>query len=128
VTATGADAAGHLPTRSPGASLLARLLSLRNLAVLSGVHSVLFTGLMLCAFVLGKPEPVTFAFGFTHGILYLVMAVASGVAARLGTVPWTTAVVVIVLGAAGPYFGTYDFVREHRRRLREGSTAEPAGT
>jgi hypothetical protein len=104
--------------RPPNASALARLLSLRNLAALSLVHCVLFTGLMLCAFVLGKPEPVTFVFGFTHGVLYLVMSVAVGVAARLRTVSPTTAVVVIVLGAAGPYFGAFDLVREERRRRR----------
>ncbi len=97
---------------------MARLLGLRNLAVLSVIHSLLFTGLILCAFVLGKPEPVTFVFGLTHGILWIVMAVACGVAARVGTVPLTTALVVIVLGAAGPYFGTFDLLREERRRRR----------
>jgi hypothetical protein len=100
-------------------SALARLLSVRNLAALSLVHCVLFTGLMIFAFPLGHPQPVTFAFGFTHGVLYLVMAVAVGVAARLGTVSFTTALVVIVLGAAGPYFGAFDLVREVRRRRRE---------
>ena len=97
---------------------LARILGFRVLMVASFVHSVLFTGLLICAFLLGKPEPVTFVFGFTHGVLWLVMCVACGFAARLGTVPATTAVTVIVLGAAGPYFGTIDFVREERSRRR----------
>jgi len=105
---------------------LSRLLALRTLATVSVVHSVLFTGLMLCAFVLGKPEPATFAFGFTHGVLYLVMAVACGVAARIGTVPGTTALVVIVLGALGPYFGTFDLLREVRQR-GDDRTAQDAG-
>ena len=100
-------------------SALARLLSLRNLAALSLVHCVLFTGLMLFAFVLGHPQPVTFVFGFTHGVLYIVMSVAVAVAAKLRTVSPTTAIVVIVLGAAGPYFGAFDLVREERRRRRQ---------
>jgi hypothetical protein len=104
--------------RPPDDSALARLLSLRNLAVLSLVHCVLFTGLMLFAFVLGHPQPVTFIFGFTHGVLYIVMSVAVAVAAKVRTVSPTTALVVIVLGAAGPYFGAFDLVREERRRRR----------
>ena len=98
--------------------VLARLLSFRNLAVASVLHSILFTGLMLCAFVLGKPEPATFVFGFTHGVLYLAMAIACGIAIRLGTVPPTTGLVVIILGALGPYFGTFDFLRELRGRAQ----------
>ena len=104
--------------RPPDDSALARLLSLRNLAALSLVHCVLFTGLMLFAFVLGHPQPVTFIFGFTHGVLYIVMSVAVAVAAKVRTVSPTTAIVVIVLGAAGPYFGAFDLVREERRRRR----------
>lgn len=105
--------------RSPNESALVRLLSLRNLAALALIHCVLFTGLMFCAFVIDHPQPVTFFFGFTHGVLYIVMSVAVGVAAKLRTVTPTTAVVVIVLGAAGPYFGAFDLVREERRRRRE---------
>ncbi len=109
------DGARRLP---PDDTPLARLLSLRNLAALSLVHCVLFTGLMFCAFVIGHPQPVTFIFGFTHGVLYLVMSIAVGVAAKLRTVSPTTAIVVIVLGAAGPYFGAFDLVREERKRRR----------
>ena len=69
-------------------------------------------------------DSVTFVFGFSHGVLFLVMGVACGVAARLGTVSVTTALVVIVLGAAGPYFGTFDLVREWRR-LRARTEVDP---
>lgn len=109
--------------RPPDDSALARLLSLRNLAALALVHCVLFTGLMFCAFAIGHPQPVTFIFGFTHGVLYVVMSVAVAVAAKLRTVSVTSAIVVIVLGAAGPYFGAFDLVREERRRRREAAVA-----
>ncbi len=114
---------GAREARVPSDSRLARLLSVRNLAALALVHCVLFTGLMFCAFVIDHPQPVTFIFGFTHGVLYMVMCVAIIVAARLRTVSVTTAIVVIVLGAAGPYFGAFDLVREERRRRREAAGA-----
>ncbi len=83
--------------------------------VLSLVHSVLYTGLMLCAFLLGKPQPATFTFGLSHGIMYMVMTAAAAVAMRLRTLSVTTGLIVIVLGAACPYFGSFDLVREERR-------------
>lgn len=92
------------------------MLTIRNFIVFSIVHSVLFTGLMLCAFVLGKPQPATFLFGFTHGVLYMVMTAACLVAARLRIVSVTTALVVVIVGLFGPYFGAFEFVREERRR------------
>src|SRR3954449_9608745 len=111
-----AEAAAH--------PFLVRLLSFNHLMAVSIIHSILFTGLMICAFVLDKPQPATFMFGFTHGVLYLAMAVLAGVAAKLKTISVTTALVVIILGAMGPYFGTYDFIREARRR--RGGPSAPA--
>jgi hypothetical protein len=112
-----AQAAAH-PT-------LVRILSFNHLMVVSILHSILFTGLMLCAFVLGHPQPATFIFGFTHGVLYLVMAVLVGIAARLRTISVTTALVVGIMGAIGPYFGTYDFLREWSRKRRPPAAAAP---
>jgi hypothetical protein len=120
-----ADDTGPAPAEHP---LLVRLLSFNHMMVLSIVHSILFTGLMICAFALDHPEPATFIFGFTHGVLYMIIAALAAVAAKLKTIPLTTALVVIILGAFGPYFGTYDFVREYLRRRRGTSTDEaPAG-
>ena len=105
-------------------SIVRRILTVRNFAVFSVIHSVLFTGLMVCAFGLGKPQPATFFFGFTHGVMYMVMAAACVVAARLRIVSVTTALVVVIVGLFGPYFGAYEFLREERRRLREGSLTD----
>jgi hypothetical protein len=105
-----------------------RVLSFTNLMVLSIVHSFLFTGLMLCAFVLGKPQPATFIFGFTHGVLYMLTVALVIVAAKLRTISITTALVVGIMGAIGPYFGTYEFLREwnKKRRARADVAAGPA--
>jgi hypothetical protein len=105
---------------------LRRVLTIRNFIVFSIAHSVLFTGLMLCAFVLGKPQPATFFFGFTHGVLYMVMTAACLVAARLRIVSVTTALVVVIVGLFGPYFGAFEFIREQRRQQSEDPLADGA--
>ena len=119
-----ADDAARLRRRRRRIRWRSRVLSFNNLMAVSIIHSFLFTGLMLCAFVLGHPQPATFIFGFTHGVLYMAMAVLAGVAAKLRTISVTTALVVIILGAIGPYFGTYDFLREWSRKRRAATTAD----
>ena len=99
------------------------LLNVRNLGAFAIVHSVLFTGLMICAFILAKPQPATFVFGFLHGVLYMVMAALCLVAARRRIVTATTALVVVIVGAMGPYFGAYEFLREDRRQRRAQALA-----
>lgn len=99
--------------------MIRRVLSVRNFAVFSIVHSFFFTGLMVCVVALGKPQPATFVFGFTHGVMYMLMTAACIVAARLRIVSVTTALVVVIVGLFGPYFGAYEFVREDRRLRRD---------
>jgi hypothetical protein len=85
-----------------------------------------YLSLLACAFALGKPEPATFALGLTHGLLWIAMSLACITAARLRVVPLRLAVAVAVLGGIGPFFGSYEFVREQRRRqdrVRTGQTA-----
>ena len=105
----------------PRPSLARRVLSIRNFAVFSIVHCVAFTGLMVCAFVLGKPQPATFLFGFTHGVMYMIVTAACIVAARLRILSVTTALVVVIVGLFGPYVSTYEFLRGHRRREDDGT-------
>lgn len=95
-----------------GPRLLRGILTLRNFAVFSVIHSVAFTGLMLCAFFLGKPQPITFAFGFAHGVMYMIAVATVIVAKRLQIVSTTTTLVVIIVGLAGPYFSAFEFIRE----------------
>ena len=84
----------------------------------SFTHSVIYLGLLLCAFALGNPEPATFVLGLTHGLLWIAMSLICIVATRLRIVPLRLAVAVAVLGGIGPFFGSYEFVREQRRRER----------
>ena len=91
-------------------------MSFRRLEAVSVVHSLIYLGLLACAFAAGKPEPVTFILGLTHGVLWIVMSCACLFAARRRIVPWRLAVAVAVLGGIGPFFGTAEFVRAERAR------------
>ncbi len=81
-------------------------------------HSCVYTSLLVCAFVLGKPQPATLVLGWTHGLLWIGMSLACIAAARRRVVPLRLAVAVAVLGGIGPFFGSYEFVREQRRRAQ----------
>jgi hypothetical protein len=79
-------------------------------------HSCIYTALLVCAFAAGKPEPATFALGLTHGLLWIAMSLTCIVCVRLRIVPLRLAAAVAVLGGIGPFFGSFEFVREQRRR------------
>jgi len=91
-------------------------LSFTRLKWTSFTHSCIYLALLVCAFAIGKPEPVTFALGMTHGLLWIFMSLACIVAARLRVVSLRLAVAVAVLGGIGPFFGSYEFIREQRLR------------
>jgi hypothetical protein len=79
-------------------------------------HSCVYSSLLICAFALGKPQPATFVLGWTHGLLWIGMSLACITAARMKVVSLRLAVAVAVLGGIGPFFGSWEFVREQRRR------------
>ncbi len=82
----------------------------------SFTHSCIYTALLVCAFAIGKPQPETFVLGMSHGLLWIGMSLACIAAARLRVVSLRLAVAVAVLGGIGPFFGSYEFLREQRRR------------
>jgi hypothetical protein len=87
----------------------------RRLKWASFTHSCVYLSLLICAFVIGKPQPETFVLGLTHGLMWIFMSLACIVAVRVHIVPMRLAVAVAVLGGIGPFFGSYEFVREQRR-------------
>ncbi|HEV2922476.1 MAG TPA: hypothetical protein VGW98_00425 [Solirubrobacteraceae bacterium] len=84
----------------------------------SFIHSCVYLALLVSAFAAGKPEPLTFILGLTHGVMWIFMSLASITAARLGIVSLKTAVAVAVLGGIAPFFGSYQFAREARMPAR----------
>lgn len=103
---------------STGARSAAGPLTFTRLKWTSFTHSCVYIALLLSAFVAGKPEPLTFALGLTHGLMWIFMSLACLTAARIGIVSLRLSVAVAVLGGIGPFFGSYEFVREQRRRPR----------
>jgi hypothetical protein len=83
----------------------------------SFVHSCVYLALLVSAFVAGNPEPLTFVLGLTHGLLWIFMSLACITASRLRVVSLKLAVAVTVLGGIGPFFGSYQFIREQRAPL-----------
>jgi hypothetical protein len=77
-------------------------------------HSIVYLSLIACALA-GLAGP-TLVLGWTHGILWIVMSMACIAAVRLRVIPLRVGVAVAVLGGLGPFIGSYEFVREQRRR------------
>src|SRR6201996_8745691 len=89
----------------------------RRLEVTSFCHSVVSLGLLVCAFVLGNPQPVTFWLGLAHGVLWIAMSLVCIAAAKARVIPFWLAVTVAVLGGLGPFAGSIGFVIVERNRL-----------
>lgn len=91
-------------------------LTFERLKWTSFFHSCVYVALLICAFAAGNPQPLTFVLGLTHGLLWIFMSLACLTAARLRIVSLRLAVAVTVLGGVGPFFGSYEFIREQRQR------------
>ena len=91
-------------------------ITFRRLEVASFTHSTVYLALLVCAFILGKPEPETFILGLSHGLIWIVMSLVCIAAARARVIPFWLAVTVAVLGGLGPFAGTIGFVVADRRR------------
>lgn len=107
---------------------LVRAITFRRLEVASFTHSVVFTALLVCAFALNNPEPETFIFGMTHGLMWIAMSLVCLVAARLRVIPFWLAVTIAVLGGLGPFLGSLGFVVLERRRARGDWPSTPIVT
>jgi hypothetical protein len=94
------------------------LITFRRLEYVSFAHSLVYFALLFCWLALGNPQPATVILGFTHGCVWIAMALTCLHAARLRIIPLRVAVAVAVLGGIGPFFGSAEFIREQRRRAR----------
>jgi len=99
----------------PVAERFRRHITYGRLEATSIFHSLVFAGLLVCAFLIGKPQPWTFLFGFVHGVLFAIMCVVCLAAARYRVIAPQVAVAVIVFGGVGPFIGSAFFVRYANR-------------
>jgi hypothetical protein len=108
------------PARRAGAGPL----TFTRLKWVSLAHSCVYTALLICAFAAGSPQPLTFVLGLSHGLLWIFMSIACLAAARLRIVSLRLAVAVAVLGGIGPFFGSYEFLREERLRKARSTVSD----
>ena len=92
------------------------MVTFRRLEAVSFFHSAVYLALLICAFVLGNPEPATFILGLTHGLMWIGMSLVCLFAARARIIPFWLAVTVVVLGGLGPFCGSVGFVLASRGR------------
>jgi hypothetical protein len=102
-----------------------RFVTFGRLEAVSFIHSTVYLGLLICAFVLGNPEPATFILGMAHGLIWIGMSLVCIAAARARIIPYWLAITVAVLGGLGPFAGTIGFVIESRRRRQRRVSGLP---
>lgn len=100
------------------------MLTFQRLKWASFTHSTIYL-LLLVAWLVPGLHPEELVLGTAHGVGWIVMCVLSLIALRLRIISMRLAVAVAVIGAIGPFVGSYEFVREERRRAAWGP---PPGT
>jgi hypothetical protein len=83
-----------------------------RLEVVSLVHSTIYFALLVSAFLLDGPQPYTFIFGLSHGLIWIGMSILSVFAVRYGVINLRLAVAIAVLGCVAPFFGSAEFLRQ----------------
>jgi len=90
-------------------------LSFGTLKRLSFTLSAIYLTLLVVWIVPGL-HTFEFIFGMAHGLGWILMCVLVLAAVRARVMPLRLGVAVAVIGAIGPFVGSYEFVREERRR------------
>jgi hypothetical protein len=102
-----------LPPRPSRASRLTP--SFTTLKHLSFAHSTVYA-ILLTVWLVPGLHTLEFVFGMAHGVGWIVMCVLCIEALRARFISLQLAVAVAVIGAVGPFVGSYEFIRESRRR------------
>ncbi len=89
--------------------------SFATLKRLSFTHSAIYA-VLLTAWIVPGLHPVEFVFGMAHGLGWFAMCALTLAAVRARVIPLRLGVAVAIVGAVGPFVGSYEFVREERRR------------
>ena len=98
--------------------------SFTTLKHLSFAHSTIYA-ILLTVWLVPGLHTYEFVFGLAHGLGWILMCVLCIEALRARVIPLPLAVAVAVIGAVGPFVGSYEFIREQRRRnLTAPNTSE----
>lgn len=101
---------------------MSRLITFERLKWASFAHSTAYLCLLVAWLVPGLAT-AELVFGWAHGVGWIAMCLLSIAAVHLRVIPLWLAVCVSVVGAVGPFVGSYGFVREGRVRAREDAAA-----
>jgi hypothetical protein len=101
-----------------------KLLTYDHLKWASFTHSTIYAGLLTVWLIPGL-HGAEMVFGWAHGIGWIVMCILSILALQRRIISIKLATAVAVIGAIGPFVGSYEFVREQRQqgKRQAGSTA-----
>ena len=111
------------PPEIPPARRRVPSLSFTTMKRLSFAHSGAYLLLLAVWLIPGLALAETI-FGYTHGIGWILMVLFVLLALQARVLGLRLAFAVAVLGAIAPFFGSWEFIREQRRR---DALASPAG-
>ena len=114
------------PPRLPAGRKKVPSLSFTTLKRLSFAHSGAYLLLLAVWLIPGLALGETI-FGYTHGIGWILMVLFVLLALQARVLGLRLAFAVAVLGAIAPFFGSWEFVREQRRRDAVEATDEETG-
>jgi hypothetical protein len=95
--------------------------SFTTLKHLSFAHSTVYA-ILLTVWLIPGLHTLEFVFGLAHGVGWIVMCLLCVEALRARVIPLQLAVAVAVIGAVGPFVGSYEFIRESDKRRRASLT------
>lgn len=104
---------GHAPKGAFGREFV-KTVTFGRMEAVSLTHSAIYLALLISAFALGGPQPWTFVFGLSHGLIWIAMSLASVVAVWFGVINLRLAVAIALLGCIAPFFGSAEFIRQKR--------------
>ena len=85
--------------------------------------------MLLVAWLVPGLHTLEFVFGMAHGLGWIAMCVLTLAAVRARVIPLRLGAAVAIIGAIGPFVGSYEFVREERRAsARMGRTMQGRGS
>jgi hypothetical protein len=95
--------------------------SFTTLKHLSFAHSTVYA-ILLTVWLIPGLHTFEFVFGLAHGLGWIVMCLLCVEALRARVIGLQLAVAVAVIGAVGPFVGSYEFIRESDKRRRASLT------
>ena len=114
---------GRLPAPRKGPVPSLSFTTLKRLSFAhSGAYLLLLAVWLIPGLALGET-----IFGYTHGIGWILMVLFVLLALQARVLGLRLAFAVAVLGAIAPFFGSWEFVREQRRRDAGQASADGSG-